>query len=164
MTSQARDTPEAVSEVTDTRAAASGIAAEAKNTEADVVDRAADVVDRAGNAIVELVNRAAGNAEADLQAAREAAEKLADQLRAAQGRINELEANVRYYQDRTERAEKWMHQISSEIHQRFLGADDADSTRRMAERLQNQDKIGAKPRPGRREPVTPSFLGRLRKH
>jgi hypothetical protein len=35
---------------------------------------------------------------------------------------------------------------------------------RYAERLQNQDKFGAKPRPGRREPVTPSFLGRLRKH
>ena len=161
MTSQARDTPEAVSEVTDTRAAAIPDAAEA---EADVVDRAADIVDRAGNAIVALVNRAAGNAEADLQAAREAAEKLADQLRAAQGRINELEANVRYYQDRTERAEKWMHQISSEIHQRFLGADDADSTRRMAERLQNQDKPRAMPKSSRREPPSPSFLQRLVKH
>src|SRR5262249_30578458 len=149
MTSQARDTPEAVSEVTDTRAAAIPDAAEAKNMEADVVDRA-------GNAIVALVNRAAGNAEADLQAAREAGEKLADQLRSAQGRINELEANVRYYQDRTERAEKWMHQISSEIHQRFLGPDDTDSTRRMAERLQNQDKPRAMPRPSRREPATPS--------
>src|SRR5262245_23311481 len=108
MTSQARDTPEAVSEVTDARAAAIPDTAEAKNTEADVVDRAADVVDRAGNAIVELVNRAAGIAEADLLATRETAEKLADQLRAAQGRINELKANVRYYQDRTERAETWM--------------------------------------------------------
>src|SRR5215468_5479511 len=157
MTSQARDTPEAVSEVTDTRAAAIPDAAEAKNMEADVVDRAADVVDRAGNAIVALVNRAAGNADADLQATRETAEKLADQLRAAQGRINELEANVRYYQDRTERAEKWMHQISSEIHQRFLGPDDTDSTRRMAERL----KPRAMPRPTGREPATPSFLQRL---
>ena len=105
-----------VSEITDTGAAAIPDVAEAKNTEADVADRAADVVDRAGNAIVELVNRAASNGEANLLAARETAEKLADQLRAAEGRINELEANVRYYQDRTERAEKWMHQISSEIH------------------------------------------------
>src|SRR5262245_9736431 len=153
MTSQARDTPEAVSEVTDTRAAAIPDAVEAKNTEADVVDRA-------GNAIVALVNRAAGIAEADLVATRETAEKLADQLRAAQGRINELEANVRYYRDRTERAEKWMHQISSEIHQRFLGADDTDGTRRMAERL----KPRAMPRPNRQEPTTPSFLQRLVKH
>jgi len=150
-----------VSEVTDTRVAAIPDVAEAKNTEADVVDRAADVVDRAGNAIVELVNRAANNGEANLLAAQETAEKLAYQLRAAQGRINELEANVRYYQDRTERAEKWMHQISSEIHRKFLGADDTDSARRMAERLQNLDKPRVMLRPSRREPATPSFLRRL---
>jgi len=141
-----------VSEVTDTGAAAIPDVAEAKNTEADVVDRAADVVDRAGNAIVELVNRAASNGEANLLAAREIAEKLADQLRAAQGRINELEANVRYYQDRTERAEKWMYQISSEIQQRLLGGDDTDSARRMAERLQQAQS---------NTPATPSFLRRL---
>jgi chromosome segregation ATPase len=152
-----------VSEVTDTRVAAIPDVAEAKNTEADVVDRAADVVDRAGNAIVELVNRAANNGEANLLAAQETAEKLAYQLRAAQGRINELEANVRYYQDRTERAEKWMHQISSEIHRKFLGADDTDSARRMAERLQNLDKTRVMLRPSRREPATPSFLRRLAK-
>jgi len=152
-----------VSEVTDTGAAAIPDVAEAKNTEADVVDRAADVVDRAGNAIVELVNRAANNGEANLLAAQETAEKLAYQLRAAQGRINELEANVRYYQDRTERAEKWMHQISSEIHRKFLGADDTDSARRMAERLQNLDKPRVMLRPSRREPATPSFLRRLAK-
>ena len=152
-----------VSEVTDTRVAAIPDVAEAKNTEADVVDRAADVVDRAGNAIVELVNRAANNGEANLLASQETAEKLAYQLRAAQGRINELEANVRYYQDRTERAEKWMHQISSEIHRKFLGADDTDSARRMAERLQNLDKPRVMLRPSRREPATPSFLRRLAK-
>ena len=152
-----------VSEVTDTRVAAIPDVAEAKNTEADVVDRAADVVDRAGNAIVELVNRAANYGEANLLAAQETAEKLAYQLRAAQGRINELEANVRYYQDRTERAEKWMHQISSEIHRKFLGADDTDSARRMAERLQNLDKPRVMLRPSRREPATPSFLRRLAK-
>ena len=145
-----------VSEVTDTRVAAIPDVAEAKNTEADVVDRA-------GNAIVELVNRAANNGEANLLAAQETAEKLAYQLRAAQGRINELEANVRYYQDRTERAEKWMHQISSEIHRKFLGADDTDSARRMAERLQNLDKPRVMLRPSRREPATPSFLRRLAK-
>ena len=66
---------------------------------------------------------------ADLQNARELAEKLADRLRAshdqlgaAQDQINTLEAKVRYYQDRTERAEKWLHQISSKIEQRFFDA------------------------------------------
>jgi chromosome segregation ATPase len=96
----------------------------------------ADVVDQAGNAILGLVDRAADTAVADLQEAREFAEKLADQLRAAhdqlraahdhlrvaQDQINNLEAKVRYYQDRTDRAEKWLHQISSKIEQRFFDA------------------------------------------
>ena len=87
-------------------------------------------VDRAGNAILGLVDRAADTAVADLQDARELAKKLADRLRAshdqlgaAQDQINNLEAKVRYYQDRTERAEKWLHQISSKIEQRFFDAN-----------------------------------------
>ena len=99
----------------------------------------ADVLDRAGNAILGLVNRAAGTAAADLQEAREVAERLADQLRAAHeqlraahDQINDLKADVRNYQDRTNRAEKWLQQISSEIEQKFLGADDSRPARRRA--------------------------------
>jgi septal ring factor EnvC (AmiA/AmiB activator) len=90
----------------------------------------ADQLDRAGHAILGLVNRAADSTEADLRAAREAAAKLADQLRAAHNQINELTANLRYYQDRTDRAEKWLHQISSEVEQRFFGANDSRPARR----------------------------------
>jgi hypothetical protein len=89
----------------------------------------ADVVDQAGNAILGLVDRAADTAVADIQEAREFAEKLADELRAArdqlrvsQDQINNLEEKVRYYQDRTDRAEKWLQQISSKIEQRFFDA------------------------------------------
>ena len=56
-------------------------------------DTEPDQVDRAGHAILGLLHRAADTTEADLQTTREAAEKLADQLRAAQARINQLEAN-----------------------------------------------------------------------
>jgi chromosome segregation ATPase len=77
-------------------------------------------VDREGNAILGLVERAADTAVADLQEAREFAEKLADQLRAAHDRMNNLEAKVIYYQDRTDRAEKWQRQISLKIEQRFF--------------------------------------------
>jgi DNA repair exonuclease SbcCD ATPase subunit len=89
----------------------------------------ADVMDQAANAILGLVDRAADTAVADVQEAREFAEKLADELRAArdqlrvaQDRINNLEAKVGYYQDRTDRAEKWLRQISSKIEQRFFDA------------------------------------------
>ena len=107
------------------RSAVIPYAAKAKNT-----DTEADQLDRAGHAILGLVNRAADSTEADLRAAREGAAKLADQLRAAHNQINELTANLRYYQERTDRAEKWLHQISSEIEQRFFGANDGRSARR----------------------------------
>ena len=87
----------------------------------------AEIVDRAGNAILGLVSRAADAAAADLQEAREVAEKLADQLRAAHDQlqaahdqINALKVDVRHYQDRSNRAEKWLQQISSEIEQKFF--------------------------------------------
>jgi DNA repair exonuclease SbcCD ATPase subunit len=127
---------------------------EAKNTGSD------DVLDRAGNAILGLVTRAAGTAQADLQEAREAAEKLADQLRAARDQlraahdqINALKADVRDHQDRADRAEKWLHQISSEIEQKFLGADDRRPVRRPA--LQQHEN---------NNPARLSFLRRRQDH
>jgi len=90
-----------------------------------------DPIDQAGDAILELVNYVADTSEADLQEARKVAEKLADQLRAANNQINNLEEKVRYHQARADRAEKWMRQISAELEQRFLGADDGRSARQL---------------------------------
>ena len=93
-------------------------------------DTEGDQLDRAGQAILGLVSRAADTTEADAQAAREATEKLAHQLRAANNQINELTAILRYCQERADRAEKWLFQISSEIEQRFFGANDGRPARR----------------------------------
>jgi peptidoglycan hydrolase CwlO-like protein len=76
-----------------------------------------DVVDRAGNAILEFIKLSGETTEIELQEAREAAEYLADQLRAANDQINDLEAAVRSHQARADRAEEWLRQISSEIEQ-----------------------------------------------
>jgi DNA repair exonuclease SbcCD ATPase subunit len=97
----------------------------------------ADVVDRTASAIFEFVKHAGD--ETDLQEARDVAHKLADelrsardQLRAAHDQINALKADVRHYQHRANRAEKWLHQISSEIEQRSsLRADDGRSAGRL---------------------------------
>ena len=72
-------------------------------------------MDRTGNAILEFVINAGETTETELQEAREAAEYLADQLRAANDQINDLEAVVRCHQARADRAEEWLRQISSEI-------------------------------------------------
>jgi chromosome segregation ATPase len=126
-----------------------------------------EIVDRAGNAILGLVSRAADAAAADLKEAREVAEQLADQLRvaneqlqaaqdqlrAAHGQINDLKVDVRLYQDRTNRAEKWLQQISSEIEQKFLGADKSRAVRRSAP-PQNENT----------NPARLAFLRRQRDH
>jgi chromosome segregation ATPase len=153
MTSQETDMP--------TPKAAISEALEAKN------GSEAEIVDRAGNAILGLVSRAADAAAADLREAREVAEKLTDELRAADERlrdadhqlraahdqINDLKADVRHYQDRANRAEKWLQQISSEIEQKFLGADDSRTVRRPAPQ-QNENH----------SPAALSFLQRRRDH
>jgi chromosome segregation ATPase len=91
-------------------------------------DSEADIVDRTGGAIFEFVQHAGEITETDLQEVRAVAEKLVDQLRAAHDQINALKADVRHYQDRANRAEKWLRQISSAIEQRSsLRADDGRS-------------------------------------
>jgi hypothetical protein len=84
-----------------------------------------DTLDRAGQAILGLLSRAAGAAEANCQQAVEMANKLSGQFRAAEGRIRELEAQVRHHQDRADRAEKWLYQISVEIEQNFFERGDS---------------------------------------
>ena len=54
----------------------------------------------------------------------ETAQKLSHQLRAAEDRIAELEAEVTAYRDRAERAEQWLHRVYTEIEDRFLRQDD----------------------------------------
>ena len=97
----------------------------------------ADVVDRTGKAIFEFVKHAGD--ETDLQEARDVAHKLADELRAtrdqlqvAHDHLDALKADVRHYQHRANRAEKWLHQISSEIEQRSsLHADNGRSAGKL---------------------------------
>jgi hypothetical protein len=76
--------------------------------------------DSLGQAILGLLNSAADKAEADAQQALAAAQKLSGQLRAAQGRITDLEAEVRFYREKIERAEVWLSRISNEIENRLI--------------------------------------------
>ena len=84
----------------------------------------ADQLDKAGQTILRLLHKAAGVAEANSQQALEMAQKLSHQLRAAENRIAELEAEVGIYQDKADRAEQWLHKVYTEIEDRFLRQDD----------------------------------------
>ncbi len=83
----------------------------------------ADQLDAAGQSIVQLLHKAAGAAEANSRKALEVAQKLSDQLRAAEERIKELEAEAEAYRQTSERAEQWLHHVYTEIETRFLGPD-----------------------------------------
>jgi molecular chaperone GrpE (heat shock protein) len=79
-----------------------------------------DQLDKAGQSILRLLHKAAGVAEENSRHALDMAQKLSHQLRAAEHRIAELEAEVEAYRDRAERAEQWLHKVSTEIEDRFL--------------------------------------------
>jgi hypothetical protein len=83
-----------------------------------------DQLDKAGHTILRLLQKAAGVAKANSRQALEMAQKLSDQLRAAQNRIVELEAEVGICQDKADRAERWLHKVYTEIEDRFLRQDD----------------------------------------
>jgi len=84
-----------------------------------------DPLDSAGKSILGLLREAAGVIEQGNQQALDVADRLSNQLRNAEIRIQELEAAARYYQDRAERAEQWLSEIAVEIEQRFLQRADA---------------------------------------
>ena len=90
----------------------------AKNVAAD------DQLDKAGQTILQLLHKAAGVAEANSKHALDMAQKLSHQLRTAEDRIAELEAEVGIYQDKADRAEQWLHKVYTEIEDRFLQQDD----------------------------------------
>src|ERR1700688_3371845 len=85
---------------------------------------ASDQLDRAGQTILKLLHKAAGVAEANSKHALDRAQKLSHQLRSAEDRIAELEAEVRLYQEKSDRAEQWLHKVYTEIEDRFLQQED----------------------------------------
>ena len=93
----------------------------------NAVSNDADQLDKAGQSILKLLHKAAGVAEANSQHALEMAQKFSHQLRAAENRIAELEAEVEIYQEKSERAELWLHKIYMEIEDRFRRQPDVRS-------------------------------------
>jgi hypothetical protein len=93
----------------------------------------ASQLDTAGEAILKLLHKAAGVAEANSRRSLETAQKLSSQLRAAEDRIAELEAEVHHYRDKSERAEEWLRRISTEIEHLLVNEPD-DKRQQMSRR------------------------------
>jgi hypothetical protein len=85
-------------------------------------------LDKAGQTILKLLHKAAGVAEENSRHALDVAQKLSHQLRAAEDRVAELEAEVELYRDKADRAEQWLHKVYTEIEERFLRQEDVRPT------------------------------------
>jgi len=77
-------------------------------------------LDKAGQSIIRLLHKAAGVTEQRNRHTLEMAQKLAQQIRATESRVAELEAEVEVTRERAERAEQWLRKVYTEIEDRFL--------------------------------------------
>ena len=103
-------------------------------------------LDRVGQTIVGALDHAATTIEASYRQPVEMSRRLATQLRAAEERIAELEVKARYHEDRADRAEKWLYQISVKIEQKFLRRDEDTSPLPQAD-AQNQRRSSRRASP-----------------
>jgi hypothetical protein len=104
-----------------------------------------DPLDRTGQTILGLLQRAAGIAEKNSQHAMGIAHKLSLELRAAEDHIKKVETELRYYKDRSDRAEEWLRQISLQIEKRFPASGDGHANQEPARQSGPDDYAPRKP-------------------
>src|SRR5262249_4932817 len=85
-------------------------------------------VEEVGQTIVAKIQRAAELANENCDRAMRLAHKLSMQLRAAEDRINQLEAEVELLRDRAARAEGWLQTVQKEIEEKLIAPRSANAT------------------------------------
>jgi cell fate (sporulation/competence/biofilm development) regulator YmcA (YheA/YmcA/DUF963 family) len=85
------------------------------------------LVQEAGEAIIAKIQKAADLSNENCDRAMKLAHKLSMQLRAAEERINQLEAVVELFRDRAASAERWLQTIQKEIEQKLIAPRSAFS-------------------------------------
>ena len=78
------------------------------------------LADDAGHGIIALLRKAADMAKQDCDRAMDLAHKLSSQLRAAEERAREFEAEAIHFRDRAARAEDWLAHIHSHVEKTFF--------------------------------------------
>ena len=85
------------------------------------------IADDSGNTILALLQKAADLAKEDCARAMDLAHKLSYQVRAAEERAREAEAEAAHFRDRATRAEGWMLRIREEVEQTFFQKRDREA-------------------------------------
>ena len=78
------------------------------------------LVEEAGEAIVAKIQKAADLSNENCDRAMKLSHKLSMELRAAEDRINQLEAEVELFRHRAVRAEYWLQTIQKEIEEKLI--------------------------------------------
>ena len=86
-------------------------------------------VDEAGQAIVAQIRTAADLAKEDCDRAMSLAHKLSMELRAAEDRTLEMEAEFEHWRERAARAEQWLRIIQNEIEEKLLVSHHSGDTK-----------------------------------
>jgi predicted nucleic acid-binding Zn-ribbon protein len=86
----------------------------------------ADPIDQAGQGILALVQQAANISKENADRAMSVAHRLSLQLRAAEDRIAELQAEIERAQSRAVRAEQWFEAIKGEIEVKLIAPIEAN--------------------------------------
>ena len=84
------------------------------------------VIDEAGHRVVALLREAADISAENVERAMTMAHKTSMQLRAAEDRITQLEAEVERLRDRATRAERWLETIKQEIEDKLIAPLEAN--------------------------------------
>src|SRR6266516_680391 len=88
-------------------------------------------VEEAGQAIIAKIQKAADLSNENCDRAMRLAHKLSMELRSAEDRINQLEADLALFRDRAVRAERWLQTIQKEIEEKLIAprsASDKEQT------------------------------------
>ena len=88
------------------------------------------LADDTGDGIIALLHKAADMAKEDCARAMDLAHKLSFQLRDAEERARELEAQATHFRERAARAEDWLVRIHNEVEQTFFAEKERQNGRR----------------------------------
>jgi hypothetical protein len=92
----------------------------------------APLVDEEGEAIIAKLQKAADLSNENCDRAMKLAHKLSMQLRAAEDRVNQLEAELELLRDRAVRAERWLQTIQKEIEEKLIAPRSANATKQTS--------------------------------
>ena len=79
-----------------------------------------DPTDQSGRAVVAMLQQAANLSNENCDRAMSLAHKLSIQLRDAEDRINQLQAEVEHFQHRAAHAENWLRVIEKEVEKKLI--------------------------------------------